>query len=157
MASTSLTTPTRLTRSGVDSSLAPFENLQPATPVLQVRAHLATHTGSPGGSKLVASSSATCNWCVAGSVDRPGLRENRCFARGIEDQCNPMRTCVGSTRNKRPKSLRLAAQHLEAVALNHRRISTRHSTTPAGENSREMTVCRCGSPLAARMKGSSQR
>src|SRR5687767_5916069 len=104
-----------LRRRGVESSLSRTAGVEPATRVLQVRAHLATHTGSPGGPKLVASSRATSNTGVAGSVGRFGLRENRCIDRGIQAECDPMKTRVGETRKNWLRRLETAAFPIDCL------------------------------------------
>jgi hypothetical protein len=56
---------------------------------LQDRAHPRTLMGSPGGPKLVASSSATCNSCVASSAGQISLRETESLEFTLQRASSP--------------------------------------------------------------------
>jgi hypothetical protein len=124
-------------RYGVDSSLVSSGNWEPATRLLQVRAHLATHVGSPRSPELVASSRATSNTGVAGSTSSMELRENRLAAdRSRSEPVRFPKTGVDTASRKWFCNNVSGPQGQARSVLGTEGIITRRPTTQPGESSR---------------------
>ena len=133
-------------RRGGKFSLVARDIGEPATRLLQDRVHLATLMGSPGGPKLVASSSATCNTCVAGSAGPISLRET-----GGCSQTRPKwKSCVGVSMWEAKTGVRPSARRRKLLpqrGLRCWRFSLCTSTSHGDENPHAARCCAAGGPL----------